>query len=773
MERDEGGAGGTSPEAEGAETEAAARQRAAKIAAQRAAADAAIAAVAGGKQALTAMTSASAAAAKSARAVEIKRVADREALEAEEQEADQESAEVAEAVAEVVAEPVAEAPEPAPSPALEPEPEQVPDAPRPVAPAELPAPPAPVARVPRRREKPAYAAATNHSAPPVFDEAVTRWLTAEGAPPSFAQQLRAEFGEGEEATARLVENPWLVLEIPGVQPAAADNLARLLLGIDAREKLSADPRRGRALVSALLRRAARLGHTAVTADAVARDLGGLGVPDPAGAIADAVEAGAALVFADRLALAAARDEASSAEADAEFEAVDTADDDDPASMLTSPYTLLALDQWAFLEQSAAEAVQRLLATATPVEQDAEFDLAGVAGSDATEAERLGRVIEAASGSGLTLVTGGAAALPGQLAAAFPGAVLTSPSPATLRTLAAAGFDAVDLRTLNEDEDRYAGAEVVVIADAQLVPLELGVDLLELLPDGAHLVLCGDPAALPATGPGRLFRDLLEIDDPEFGGTVPRVELKRRPSGPLTALVDAVRYGGLPPMEILGDAQSTEVKIIPVRDPAETRLRTVQLVADSIPRALGLSGAQVQAIAVREQGPAGAEELNAAIKERLNPGPGTCGRLDSGDRVIVREGGRLAEFGLLGGETGTIAEADASGVTIRLDEPWLGPDEEHDADGGGTVRLDPAQARALRHAWVLTLREAQGGRWPAVVAVLDGGSAAALTRSAIVGSFASATQHLSVVHGAGPALAEAVEKRPHTPCRTRLAQALRG
>jgi exodeoxyribonuclease V alpha subunit len=754
MERDEGGAGGTSPEADGAETEAAARQRAAKIASQRAAADAAIAAVAGGKQALTAMTSASAAAAKSARAVEVKRVADREALEAQEQAADQESAEVAEAVVE----PVAEAP--APAPEREPEPE-------PVAAAEIAAP-EPAARVPRRREKPAYAAPMNHSTPPVFDEAVTRWLTAEGAPPSFAQQLRAEFGEGEEATARLVENPWLVLEISGVQPAAADNLARLLLGIEAREKLTADPRRGRALVGALLRRAARLGHTAVTADAVARDLGGLGVPDPAGAIADAVEAGAALVFADRLALAAARDEASSAEADAEFEAVDTTDDDDPASMLTSPYTLLALDQWAFLEQSAAEAVQRLLATATPIEQDAE-----VSASDATEAQQTPRVIEAASGSGLTLATGGTAALPGQVAAAFPGAVLASPSPATLRTLAAAGFDAVDLRTLNEDEDRYAEAEVVVIADAQLVPLELGVDLLELLPDSAHLVLCGDPAALPATGPGRLFRDLLEIDDPEFGGTVPRVELKRRPSGPLTALVDAVRYGGLPPMEILGDAQSTEVKIIPVRDPAETRLRTVQLVADSIPRALGLSGAQVQAIAVREHGPAGAEELNAAIKERLNPGPGTCGPLDSGDRVIVREGGRLAEFGLFGGETGTIAEADASGVTVRLDEPWLGPDEEHDADGGGTVRLDSAQARALRHAWVLTLREAAGGRWPAVVAVLDGGSAAALTRSAVVGAFASATQHLSVVHGAGPALAEAVEKRPHTPCRTRLAQALRG
>jgi Helix-hairpin-helix containing domain len=795
MTRDMGGAG---QDVEAAQSEAAARQQAAKIAAQRAAADAAIAAVAGGKQALSAMSSASAAAAKAARAVETKRIAEREALAAEEAAAAEGSSGLSDetsggsdgsgesggsdVVADAIVEEVEDESEAEEVAELEVayEAAEEPSAFKSVGAAE------PRVRAPRRRSAPARAVPVN-AEPPVFGEAITRWLAAEGAPAAFAHQLREEFGEGEEASARLVEDPWLVLELPGVQPAAADNLARGLLGIDSREKLIADPRRSRALVSALLRRAARLGHTAASAESVARDLGGLGVPDPTGAVADAVEVGAALVFADRLALAAAAPSAEPSEAEAEFEAVDGADDDDPASMLTSPYTLLALDEWAFAEQSAAEAVQRLLATATPLEQDPGFEIASVApGADKAEAERFARVVAEAAANGLTLVTGALSALPGQLAAAFPGAVLASPSPAGLRALAEAGFEAVDLRMLNEDTERYEAAEVVVIADAQLVPLELGVDLLELLPDAAHLVLCGDLGALPATGPGRLFRDLFEIDDPEFGGTVPRVELKRRPFGPLSALVDAVRYGGLPPMEILDDGQSNEVKIIPVRDPAETRLRTVQLVADSIPRAFGFSGPQVQAIAVREQGPAGAEDLNAALKERLNPGPGTCAGFDAGDRVIVREGGRLVEFGLLGGETGTIVEADAEGMKVRFDAPWVAPEEdgEHaeggeETEGGGEavsgdrpVRLDPAQARALRHAWVLTLREAQGGRWPAVVAVLDGGSAAALTRSAVIGAFAPAAKHLSVVHGAGSALAEAVESRPHTPCRTRLAQALR-
>jgi hypothetical protein len=730
------------------------RERTAAIAAQRAAADAAIAAVAGGRQALAAMTTASAAAARSAGTVEGKREAERAVREAEEAEqpadqnpqigapADESGNEDEPAVgAEAEFEDADEVPA------------QFEADPGPVAPAPVPRP---AARIRRPAPVPA-----DGPLPPLGEDPVSRWLAAEGAPEAFRRSLYAEFGSGDEAAERLAGNPWLVLELPAVQPALVDRLAAALLGADG-PQLAADPRRSRALVGWNLRRAAHAGHTAVPADEMARALGPQ-VPDPAGAIADAVEAGAALVFADRLALAAAAAGRDAAQ-EAEFEAVDAADDDDPASMLTGPYTLLALDQWAFCEQSAAEAVQRLLATATPLEPQEPP-------SGDAAAERAARVVQEAAQAGVTLVTGADPALPGRVAAALPGAVLAAASAAGLRAQAALGHPAAfDLRTLSEDSGPLEQAAAVVVADAQLLPLELGAELLELLPDGVHLVLCGDTGALPATGPGRLLRDLLEIDDPEFGGRIPRVELKVRPTGPLSALVDAVRYGGLPPMEILGDGTSNEVKIIPVRDPAETRLRTVQLVTEAIPRALGFEGGQVQAIAVREQGPAGAQDLNAAVKQAANPGPGVCAGLDAGDRVVVREGGRLAAFGLLGGETGIVVAAGAAGLTLRLDEPARAV--RPDGEAGETVDLDAQQAGALRHAWVLTLREAQGGRWPAVVAVLDGGSAAALTRSAVLGSFAAADRHLSVVHGAGPALAEAVEKRPHTPCRTRLAQALR-
>ncbi|HZU58022.1 MAG TPA: hypothetical protein VFA06_19260, partial [Actinocrinis sp.] len=60
----------------------------------------------------------------------------------------------------------------------------------------------------------------------------------------------------------------------------------------------------------------------------------------------------------------------------------------------------------------------------------------------------------------------------------------------------------------------------------------------------------------------------------------------------------------------------------------------------------------------------------------------------------------------------------------------------------------------------------------VVAVFDGDSAPKLTRALTLGAITLATQHLTVVHGAGRALADAVEKIPDRARRTRLKHALR-
>lgn len=566
-------------------------------------------------------------------------------------------------------------------------------------------------------------------------------LAAAGAPDAMAERIERALGEG--AADRVTADPWCVLEVPGVAPQAADALARAALtGVE-----PTDPRRSRALVSWLLRRAAAAGHTVQGADTIAEALGKFGVPDATGAIADAIENGAALAFAEPVSLS---EDADDAEIE-DFERLDAADDDDPAAMLTSAHTLLAVERWAFAEQSAAEAAQRLAATPEAVEAKQ--------GADSADA-----LVAAVAEHGLTLVTGATATRLVELAETFPATLLTSPSAAGLRTLKAAGADAIDARALVGDPERIGAADVLIVADAQLLGLETGTALLEAARDGAHVVLAGDPATLAGvgTGPGALFRDLLEIDDPSFGGQLPRVELKRRPTGPLSSLADAVRYGGLPPQELLlgPDGKSKEVVIVPVREAGAAVHRAVQVVTESIPRAFGLSGDQVQVVAVDAESAAGTGTLNAALKSRLNPGPGVCEGFDAGDRVIVAT--PLPDRGLLGGETGTVSRADAQELTVTWDAP-------HDASADA---FEAAQTQALGHAWALTIAEAQGGRWPAVVAIFDGDSAPKLTRALVLGAITSATQHLTVVHGAGRALAEAVEKIPDRPRRTRLKYALR-
>lgn len=586
---------------------------------------------------------------------------------------------------------------------------------------------------------------------------------------------------GDGAAERVRVDPWCVLEVPGLAPQAADALARVLVE-DARPE---DPRRTRALVSWLLRRAAAVGgHTVQGADTIAEALGRFGVTDATGAIADAIEHGAALAFAEPVSLAEDADEAEIED----FERLDGEDDDDPVSMLTSGRTLLAVERWAFAEQAAAEAAQRLAATPAAVESKQ--------GSESADA-----LVAAAVEHGLTLVTGASARRVADLAQSFPSALLACPSAAGLRTLAALGADAVDARVLAEDPERVGSADVLVVADAQLLGLETGTALLEATRDGAHVVLAGDPATPCPVGPGQLFRDLLETTDPGFGGRLPRVELKQRPTGPLSALADAVRYGGLPPQELLQgpDGASKEVVIVPVREAGEAVYRAVQVAADSIPRALGFSGSQVQVVAVEADGAAGSGALNAALKARLNPGPGVCGGFDAGDRVVVNR--PVPERGLFGGETGTVGAAEADGLTITWDAPHgerHPPDREvRSAQGAtrpmpddaaleadetapdGAAAAEPAeevftaaQSGVLRHAWALTVAEAQAGRWPAVVAVFGGDSAPKLTRALALGAITVAERHLTVVHGAGRALADAVEKIPDRPRRTRLKHALR-
>ena len=71
----------------------------------------------------------------------------------------------------------------------------------------------------------------------------------------------------------------------------------------------------------------------------------------------------------------------------------------------------------------------------------------------------------------------------------------------------------------------------------------------------------------------------------------------------------------------------------------------------------------------------------------------------------------------------------------------------------------------------TLEEITPDSCGALVLVLPAESAGTLTRAALLSAAACASRHLSIVHQAGPALADAVARRPRRARRTRLAKLL--
>ncbi|WP_324793118.1 helix-hairpin-helix domain-containing protein [Streptomyces cyaneofuscatus] len=607
-------------------------------------------------------------------------------------------------------------------------------------PAAAPAPrraaPAPAGQPPR--PAPAQAAPVDRTASPEAVDAVRAVLTEGGAPEALARPATGTLGE--QAAELLRADPWQLLAVPGVRPEQADGFARALLGAACGPD---DERRTAALVGWLLERAALQGHTALDAEAVRAALAERAVSDPEEAVRNAVEEGVALVFqegTDPTEPDAVYEDEGDGEAPAETEAEAGSEAPEPVQVL------LGLDRYALAEESLADGLARLM---NACEKGADWAEAAAAAPSPSAAE----LIRTAATAGLVAHSGGEAARaePAALIAAARGLGLralgaTHSADGRRRLADAVGAPdaAVTLAGLlsategpGRDEDGALALDLLVVLDAPQLDVEGAAVLVEALADGVRLVLSGDPGVLGSAGAGRVFADVLAAR------ACPQVVSRTPDPGPIGELVSGIGIGELTQVE----APGKEVVIVPVRDAGEAVHRTVQLVADSVPRAFSIPAADTQVITVGHGGAAGTRVLNEALKQRLNPGPGRFGGFDPGDRVVhVPAPGRAVP--------GVVRSADAEGLHLEC---------------GGVPVVVPQERveSAVRHGWALSAHQAAGMRWPAAVVVLPGDAAAGLSRPWVYTAFGRGERHLSVVHGVDQALPHAVAQIPAQERTTRL------
>jgi len=611
---------------------------------------------------------------------------------------------------------------------------------------------------------------------PEVISAVRSVLARGAAPEALAPQVAEALGES--AAELLRDDPWQLLRVVGVRPEQADGFARALLGDECGP---ADERRGRAMTLWLLEQAALAGHTALELPTLTAALAQRGVPDADGAVQDTVAEGEALVFQDAL------EEPGAVPAQGEEED----EEERPVRVL------VGLERYALAEESLADGLARIV-NALPKNDPGWESAASAAPRGSAE------LIRAVASSGLVLHTGGEASRtepaalldaaralglravaachtadgrrrfasllnpghapeggiphPGHPADAENTADAhasrrhrtadqdgrpDSPAPAHQTPVVTLPGLLAGLEGPGRDSEGALALDLLVLLDAPQLDVETAAMVVESLPDGARLVLSGDPGVLWSAGAGRVFGDLLAAK------VCPQVASRTPDPGPIGELVSGIGIGELNQVE----APGKEIVIVPVRDAGEAVHRTVQLVADSVPRAFGVTPEETVVITPGHGGAAGTRALNAALKERLNPGPGRFAGFDPGDLVAYSPvPGRSVP--------GRVVGADADGLRLTC-------------AGAAVVVPKDRVERSVRHGWALTAHQAVGGRWPAAVVVLPGDAAQGLSRSWVYTAFGRPERHLSVVHGVEQALPHAVAEVLPKPRTTRLPVLLRG
>jgi hypothetical protein len=454
-------------------------------------------------------------------------------------------------------------------------------------------------------------------------------------------------------------------------------------------------------------------------------LGTLGIADPAEALRVVLEDGDVLAF--------------SAASDDEEEADESASE----SVGSAADLMISRERFAFAEEGVGESVQRLLATPEPLgEEWSKLDVSG----DRLHAD----LRDAVGANGLVLV------------ATAPGIAKTAQITGFMEAVAAAGVpvtiiggNAASVQSLNVE---LGGTDLAVLSveeylasvgrTAAVEPQQAdgaggdaeAVSSDETVPDAAPAAeTVAEPAfAEDEPQPGLVIVAAAHLIDVETANTL----LEAVPEGTRVVLAgDPFEPGPAGPGQPFKDLYETRAESLMVYAP-DGRVPRVKA-ADSEPHPLtdlrfSLREGELPpptddperrlvVVPVRDS----AEAVARAIQLATDSIPRTFGLSGKDIQIVtIRSGG----------------EAGAAAFTQAL--------RERLGDQAGDVKA-------------LTAREALGGTWPAAVVVLDGPSSGSLTRALVYGLCGLGERHLSIVHGAGSALPQAVANIPDRPRHTRL------
>ena len=506
------------------------------------------------------------------------------------------------------------------------------------------------------------------------------FLQSHGISPAYAGRIQRRYGA--RAMAVLRENPYrLASDVAGIGFRRADEIARSFgIPVDS-------PLRARAGLLHALSQEADEGHTrAPRHDLIGRAARELGIDVTLleTACDELLGTGHMAVDGDSVAVAALAEAERACAAD--LARLMAGQGQRPAPVGADEITRSERASRIRLEATQREAVERMATTPLAI-------LTGGPGTGKTTCLQVLLEVLSARGEKVLL-----AAPTGRAARRMSEA--TGHAASTLHRLLA--FSPRD-GAFHRSAEHPLRAGVVVVDEVSMVDTLLLRALLDAVQGATRLVLVGDADQLPSVGPGQVLADLLR------SRRVPSVRLRtifrqEEASGIVRAAHD-VLAGQWPRSGRSADDDFFFVR----REDSEEAARTViEMVANRIPRRFGLDARRdVQVLTPMHRGACGAQTLNSALQEALNPPGRGRDELVRGARVF-RVGDRVMQIRndydreVFNGDLGMVTAVNGAEkeLTVTVD--------------GRPLVYPSADLDAVVPAYAVSIHKSQGSEYPAVV-----------------------------------------------------------
>jgi exodeoxyribonuclease V alpha subunit len=315
------------------------------------------------------------------------------------------------------------------------------------------------------------------------------------------------------------------------------------------------------------------------------------------------------------------------------------------------------------------------------------------------------------------------------------------------------------RQFDRNREHPLSCDLLIVDEVSMLDSVLAHHVLRAVPDHGRLILVGDVDQLPSVGPGRVLADLIRSEAVEV---VRLTEIFRQAERSLIVVnAHRVNQGMMPVLESVdsdGDFFFLE------RKEPEAIVETIaELVAKRIPAKFGFDPVeQIQVLTPMNRGPLGTENLNAVLRDLLNPEGVTLTRgghsLRVGDKVMqMRNNYDLEVFNGDLGRVRAIDEVDQI-ATVATD--------------GREVVYDFASIDELVLAYACSIHKSQGSEYPCVVIPLHSTHYVMLQKNLLYTALTRA-KRLAILVGEERALRIAVGNRRVRPRYTRLAERLTG